>query len=406
MLNIDPMGNLIFIIFNLIGGYLLFKFFQFKFVQFTTEVDKPEFWKFEKHKYILSVSAMVILGLSAIKFFLPNTSLFTTNNALSDFQLWASIAMSFSISAIWAYYVRTLDIYERERWVNILIVFILGCLTTFLVFPISGFLNEAGFVMTGAFINDFFYCFIGIGMVEEFVKLIPLLIIMRFRKVVNEPFDFILYASVSALGFAFIENVLYINRSDFEAINGRSLMAGVAHMTFSSVIGYSIMLSTFKKSRKLYYLFGGFILASAMHGFYDFWLINPTAQQVYELSFIFYLASVHFWFTMKNKAIRSSYFHDSRVEIDNDKLRYYLILWLTIILMSSGVLVGIHSGRDVAYQFLMSELYSYGFLIYYLGFSFSKFTINERVQAICQVPFDVVIPKEPSRETIAKAREN
>lgn len=394
------MGNLIYIIFNLIGGYLLFKFFQYKFQQFVSEVDKLSFWRFQKHKYILSVSAIILVGMGIIKFALPNQSFFSSPSDLEDFQFLASIAISFSISAIWAYYVRSLDIYERERWRNIILVFIIGCATTFLVFPIAGFINDLGFSLNDGFINDFFYCVIGIGMVEEFVKLIPLLIIMRFKKVVNEPFDFILYASVSALGFAFIENVLYINRTDFGAVNGRSLMACVGHMTFSSVIGYSIMLSTFKKSKKLYYLLGGFILASAMHGFYDFWLINPVAQEVYELSIIFYLATAHFWFTMKNKAIRSSYFHSTKVTLDNDQLRFYLIMWLSIIMMTSGILVGLHSGRDAAYGFLNGELFSYGFLIYYLSFSFSKFDINERVLAICQVPFDAMVPQEPSPDEV------
>ena len=120
------MGNLLYVIFNLIGGYLLFQFFRFKFQEFVNEVDKPQFWTFSKHKYVLTVGLVILVGLSIIKFALGPNSYFDYTDDLQNFQFLASIAMSFSISAIWAYYVRRLDIYERERWINIVIVFILA----------------------------------------------------------------------------------------------------------------------------------------------------------------------------------------------------------------------------------------------------------------------------------------
>lgn len=132
-------------------------------------------------------------------------------------------------------------------------------------------------------------------MVEEFVELLPQLIIVRYKKIVREPNDFILYVSVSALGFAFIENAMYIQKSSFFAINGRALMSTVAYMTFSSVVGYSVMVYTYKKDLKEWsYLIGGFVLASIMHGFYNFWLINPVAKQLNGLTFLFFMLSTHF----------------------------------------------------------------------------------------------------------------
>ena len=48
------------------------------------------------------------------------------------------------------------------------------------------------------------------GLSEEIIKIIPVLIILKTTKFINEPIDYIIYSSISALGFAFIENIQYI----------------------------------------------------------------------------------------------------------------------------------------------------------------------------------------------------
>lgn len=305
------MWNTVTWIYNGIGILLLFQFIQCKYSDYNSLVDRKLFWRLGCHKYIVTVGLMLLITLLLVEVFLPEVSPLQNEMDRIHFGRYLGILVAFSISVIWMIYLRKVDIFEPERWIHILIVFVMGSITTFAVFPISRFIKSLGFSLNGQLVNDFIYCIVGIGMVEELVKMIPFLIIIQFKKIVNEPFDFILNAAVSALGFAFIENSLYIKKSGFYAINGRALLSTVAHMTFSSVIGYSFLIASCRRPGKhCYYILGGFLLASLMHGLYDFWLINPIAKKLNGLSLIFFILTTHFWFTLKNKAIKASFFYD------------------------------------------------------------------------------------------------
>ena len=78
-----------------------------------------------------------------------------------------------------------------------------------------------GFKKSGEVVNDLFYCVFGIGLIEETVKIIPFLLMLKFSRQINESIDYVIYASVSALGFAFMENLIYCLlfkfKGDFEA---------------------------------------------------------------------------------------------------------------------------------------------------------------------------------------------
>lgn len=391
------MWNTLTIVFNAAGIFLLFQFVRYKVKDYLSEPNKALFWTFSRHKYITAVGTMMLGALFIVELILPDVSPLVGDTVRTHFNTILGIAIALSISIIWMVYLRKLDVFEPEDWKPIIVVFLLGCLTVWLVFPISGFLrNQLNFYFNDGLINDFFYSWVGIGMTEELVKMIPLIIIIRFRKIVNEPYDFLLYASVAALGFAFVENALYIQKTNFLATNGRALMSTVAHMTFSSVIGYSLMIASCRRpGQRWYYYIGGFLLATLMHGFFDFWLINPVAKQYNGLSFLFFILSAHFWVTLKSKAINATYFYRESVEFVNDSYRFFIIFWMVALLMVSTVLIGIFHGSQMANEFLGGQIFAYGFLIYYLGFRFSRFVIAPKALAACQLAIEAVIPEEP-----------
>ncbi len=390
------MWKILTVIFNVVGLVLLFQFLRFKWRDYQQSNHLASYWTFKRHKYILTLGGLLVITMLLIEYVLPGVSPLQDQAKRLSFGIWLGGLTSLGISLTWAVYLWKLDVFEPEKWYHLLLVFMSGCATTFLVFPIAGFINQQlGFQLNDGLINDFLYCTIGIGMVEEFVKILPFLILLRFKNIVNEPYDFLLYACISALGFAFIENTLYIQKTSFYAVNGRALMSTVAHMTFSAVIGYSFMIASHRKPGKgWYYILGGFLLASLMHGFYDFWLINPVARQLSGLSYLFLILTIHYWFTLKNKAISASYFFDRKIRWVNDRLRYYLLTWLVVILSISALLIGVFHGANKAQTYFSGQIYAYGFLIYYLGLSFSRFKIAPKAAAVCQIVIEKTIPKE------------
>ncbi len=334
--------------------------------------NKRQFFK--SKPVLLGFRIALILGIPAIIIaIIPDLLV----NEIATWSNLIGIAFAFSISAIWVIYVRKLDIYEQEKWLPILLVFALSCATIWLVFPISDFINSRGFVLNGEPVNDFLYCFISIGMVEEFVKLLPVVIILLNKKVINEAYDYLFYASVSALGFAFIENTLYINNSELYSVIARMLVASVAHMTFTTTIFYGVLLSKYKFKRisnpLVYVAF--FLLASLSHGFYDFWLINHWATQYQGITMLFFLVTVHIWFTMLNNGLNISSFYNRSIPLRVDRLKAYLVYSLLIIFMLAYLTMGFIHGKIAANQFFWANIISFGYFFIYIIYSQNRFKI-------------------------------
>ena len=122
-----------------------------------------------------------------------------------------ALLVSLLISGVWLVYVVRLDIFDKEKKRHIALVLILSIiLTSFASYPYQ-IIHYLGFTDSLNPFKSFLYCVFGIGLIEETIKLIPLLIVLKFTNAIDEPYDYILYASASALGFAFVENTMYLD---------------------------------------------------------------------------------------------------------------------------------------------------------------------------------------------------
>lgn len=297
--------------------------------------------------------------------------------------LWASILLSGMISAVWFRYLYSLDVYEREPWRPMVITFLMACATVFLVWPMSDGLNSLGFALNGEPWNDWWYCVIGIGLVEEIVKIIPFLIILKFTKDVNEPFDYILYASICALGFAFVENSMYLYNNDLTVVMGRGIYASVAHMFDTSLIAYAMAITRFRfKKYRPYAFIVGLVLASLAHGFYDFWLINEEMSAPGVTS-IFLLISIHLWTVMKNNLINlSPMFVPGKLEVGRH-MTYSIINWFITVFYVGYICLFLLFDRSFANQVL---LFAWGYYIYVFLFIALNFGSHEPIKGYIAVP--------------------
>ena len=89
---------------------------------------------------------------------------------------------------------------------------------------------------------------------EEIIKIIPFLLVLKFRKYINEPIDYLIYASTTALGFAFYENINYLLKySDSGNIVAiRSLLPSVVHMVVSSI--FHLVFFIFQSKKKVHFI--------------------------------------------------------------------------------------------------------------------------------------------------------
>lgn len=280
--------------------------------------------------------------------------------------------IAFLISYTWYRYLTWLDPFEREKLGWEIGFFLAASACTFLTFPLSDLVvSTTGLRLDGTIWNDWWYCVIAIGLVEESVKLLPLILLLLFTRQGNEPYDLILYGSISALGFAFVENTMYLAQSDLYAVGGRVLFASVAHMFFTSIIAYAMAIARHRGRSMVLYGAGGLVLASFAHGYYDFWLMAPGRP--FFMTLVFFLGSIHLWVAMKNNLVNLSPHYQEHMLPQPIMFRYRIInALLAIFLFTYGVKF-LLQGRDAATDLLFAQGTTMGATLLFLAISFSSF---------------------------------
>jgi RsiW-degrading membrane proteinase PrsW (M82 family) len=269
---------------------------------------------------------------------------------------------AFLISLAWFLYLRRLDIFEPEKIRYLLIVLLGGMFfSMFCGVLYHTFEYRFGFGLNGGRLNDLLFCIFGIGLIEETVKIVPFLIFLKFTDEVNESIDYIIYASISALGFAFMENLLYFQDLGLASISGRAFSAVLLHMTLTSIVAYGLFYSRYsRKDKDRSYFLVAFALACVIHGIYDYWLLCHSWPVFFPiLSFIILVFCVRKYAVMINNALNQSEFNTKR-NLPLLGLTGYLVYSLSAIILMQYIIIALAFNTIVANMlFLQSILPSY-----------------------------------------------
>lgn len=301
------------------------------------------------------------------------------------------------IAWIWVDYYRLIDIYEKEDLKYFILIFILGGASVSIVFGLHYiFIDSLGWDLNGNFINDFLYCTIQIGMVEEFAKLIPFLAFYTlFKKEVNEPIDYIAYICVAALGFSAFENVMYFYNHGPQIIGGRAILSSVGHMFFTALIAYGIIRYTYQKGKygKLE-LVVFFIYASLAHGFYDFWLMYTGIESGLGIiiTILFFLFGLSTFATIINNALNNSNFFNHKLVINPNKIASRLIGYYVIVFILQFTLLAYTNNFDTALNSIGIPLFVIGFIVLVTSIRMSRFQLIQHKweNLSIELPFRVV----------------
>lgn len=283
------------------------------------------------------------------------------------------------IVLIWIFYLRKLDFFAPEKWKYLIFIFLISALLTpFTIIFYDLVHNKLHFYLDGTFLNDLAYSILCIGLIEESIKLIPFLLFLKLSKQIDEPIDFIIYASISALGFAFVENLIYFNGYGLEIMHGRGLISAVIHMFCSSIIGYGLSIGFTQKKSFILKLLFSLLVASAVHGIFDFWLISETYSVLSFFSIIVFVLCVSAWNTMINNAINCSIPNDSDLSYFNiKKIQNYLILGLSGLLLVEYILISFQLGPTTGRSMLLKSIFSGSYLIIFLSATMSSFNFKK-----------------------------
>lgn len=229
-----------------------------------------------------------------------------------------------------------------------------------------------GFWINGDPVNDIVFCIGGIGFIEELVKLIPFLLILRFTSIARKPVDYIVVASACGLGFSFFENLMYIANYGVDVIHSRALTASVAHMAASAIAAYGFVLWKFRYPKRWWLVPLFFILAAIAHGFYDFWLLNKSMGSLTILTLFFYLVEIIVYITFLNNTINNSADDNAAFNFDSRKLSSLLagslvLLFAFEFLASCAIYGTAYGNHEMTTAFL-----SGGYLIFFLSVRMSQ----------------------------------
>lgn len=202
--------------------------------------------------------------------------------------LFVSLAPVFII----AFYVYNRDKYEKEPFSLLLKALTIGFLCAFPVVIIERILTALYRGPEG--MNEAAYtAFIVAGLTEEGVKFLAFYLFFWKNRNFNEKFDGIVYAVYIALGFAAIENILYVFMGGYSVGILRALTAVPAHALFGIMMGYYFGLARFSPKYRLLCIIAAFNLPFISHGIYDFLIMgnSPFLLTVFLPVFIFFWIS-------------------------------------------------------------------------------------------------------------------
>nr|WP_319397405.1 PrsW family glutamic-type intramembrane protease [uncultured Carboxylicivirga sp.] len=113
---------------------------------------------------------------------------------------------------------------------------------------------------------------------EESFKLTAVMLLVWRNKNFNERFDGIVYAVFVSLGFALIENIMYVVNTDNGLHTGiaRAFTAVPAHAMFGVMMGYHLGLARFISKKQTFHLINAFFYPFLFHGLYDFILMSQN----------------------------------------------------------------------------------------------------------------------------------
>jgi len=222
-----------------------------------------------------SARAFIILVAAALLLLVGGFS------AVTDPQVGALTLLSAIPALALAAYVWRSDVTTTEPLTLLLATFLLGVLTANFAAVINSVLNP--YFEPLAFLGTVLFFVLVVGPVEESVKLLAVRLYAYRKERFDAVVDGAVYGAMAGLGFAFIENALYITQNlDVAPLDpGTSLigvgggivsiraLAGPGHVIYSAFAGYYLGLAKFNRENAGPIVVKGLIIAALIHATYN-----------------------------------------------------------------------------------------------------------------------------------------
>ncbi|MDD2413638.1 MAG: PrsW family glutamic-type intramembrane protease [Eubacteriaceae bacterium] len=183
---------------------------------------------------------------------------------------------------------------DKEPFGKLLQIFLLGALSTIVAGMVESFLAGwiESFYPAGTLGNLVITNYLGVALVEEFVKWAVIYRYVWSSRYFDDKFDGIVYAAMTSLGFAALENIMYIFSFGPGISLSRAVFAIPGHLAFSVFMGYWFSKAKWaalrgRGGRSVTDRFLSILIPTLVHGTYDFILSMPDSALMSERFLIF-----------------------------------------------------------------------------------------------------------------------
>ncbi|SFR35012.1 PrsW family intramembrane metalloprotease [Halogeometricum limi] len=180
-----------------------------------------------------------------------------------------------------AAYVYYSDVTTSEPLSLLVGTFLLGVLTANFAAVLNGVTKP--FFQGFGFLGTVLFFYLVVGPVEETVKLLAVRLYAYTDDRFNSVVDGAVYGAMAGLGFAFVENALYISRElptegldlglDLIGMGGGitavRALAGPGHVIYTAIAGYYLGLARFNPENRGPIVIKGLLIASFVHATYN-----------------------------------------------------------------------------------------------------------------------------------------
>lgn len=157
---------------------------------------------------------------------------------------------------------------RREPRTVLVQTFFLGTATTLAAVVIEFVLIAVEGRSLGILASAAYEAFVVAAIPEELLKLLVIAGFCARRRSFDEPMDGIVYGATAALGFAVIENAMYVAQGGWVVAVMRSVTSVPMHAAMGAILGYYVAQQRLLLRRGA--IWSGLAIAVLVHGLYDF----------------------------------------------------------------------------------------------------------------------------------------
>jgi RsiW-degrading membrane proteinase PrsW (M82 family) len=172
-------------------------------------------------------------------------------------------------------------------------IFVMGMIAVILVLPIEKFIQTH--------INSYVPQTVLWAAAEELLKFLAVACILYHSESINQPIDWPIYLITAALGFAALENALFLvkplglNQATVSLLTGelRFLGSTLLHTISSGLIGIAMGLSFYmRRYAKTFFLVTSFIVAVALHSAFNFFIMRNGGDDFLKVLAFLWVATI------------------------------------------------------------------------------------------------------------------